>query len=65
MKQPQSDLTYALAMQRLQEIASDLESGSISIDELESVIAESKELVTFCEIKLRTLETRIEGLEQE
>lgn len=57
------DLNYLKAMQRLQEIAADLEAGDIAIDDLESVIQESKELIAFCEKKLRALDDKIENAE--
>lgn len=64
MKEKIPPQTYTTAMQRLQEIAAELESGTIAIDDLESVIRESKELIAYCEQKLRTLETRIDGLDE-
>ncbi len=57
------DLNYLKAMQRLQEIAADLEAGDIAIDDLESVIQESKDLIAFCEKKLRALDENIENAE--
>ncbi|MCB0685875.1 MAG: exodeoxyribonuclease VII small subunit, partial [Saprospiraceae bacterium] len=55
-----SEISYSQAMQRLGEIAALLENGQISIDNLESIIEESKDLVKVCEIKLRILEDRID-----
>jgi exodeoxyribonuclease VII small subunit len=57
------DLNYLKAMQRLQEIVADLEAGDIAIDDLESVIQESKDLIVFCEEKLRALDDKIEKAE--
>lgn len=65
MNKHNSKKKYSEAIQRLQEIASNLESGEISIDSLEDIIQESRLLVNMCQDKLRRLESRIEGLEEE
>lgn len=65
MKKHNSKKKYSEAIQRLQEIASNLESGEISIDSLEDIIQESRLLVTMCQDRLRRLESRIEGQEEE
>ncbi len=57
------DISYSEALQRLQKIAADLEAGNIGIDELESVIKESKTLLAFCEKKLRALGGKMEGMD--
>lgn len=58
-------MNYAKAMERLQEIAQDLEEGKISIDDLESVIKESKDLLAFCAQRLRQVEVQIEEVDSE
>lgn len=60
-----SEMNYAKAMLRLQEIAQDLEEGKISIDDMQSIIKESKDLVAFCAERLRQVEIQIEGVDSE
>lgn len=65
MNKSNVEMTYTEAIQRLEQIVSDLESGSISIDTLEEVILESRNLVALCEEKLRRLENSIEGMDND
>lgn len=54
-------LTYAKAMERLEEIVSRLESGETSVDELSAAVKEGVELVTWCRKKLRTAQQEVEA----
>ena len=55
------ELTYSEAMSRLQEIAAELDKGIVQIDDLGAILLESRELVQFCEEKLRSIDQAIEG----
>ena len=65
MDEQKVELSYTKAIQRLEQIVSELESGQISIDRLEEVMLESRNLVAFCQEKLRRLENSIEGMDQD
>jgi len=54
-------LTYAKAMERLEQIVSRLESGETSVDELSAAVKEGVELVTWCRNKLRTAQQEVEA----
>ncbi|MBK8506396.1 MAG: exodeoxyribonuclease VII small subunit [Saprospiraceae bacterium] len=57
------ELTYTDAMHRLQEITSALDAGNVQIDDLDALLLESRELIRFCEEKLRSIDQKIEGLD--
>ena len=65
MNEHKVEQSYTEAIQRLEQIVSELESGQISIDRLEEVMLESRNLVAFCQEKLRRLENSIEGMDQD
>ena len=50
------ELSYSKAQAELAEIADKLESEDIKIDELESLVKRGKELVIYCQEKLRKIE---------
>ena len=56
-------LTYTTAMHRLQEITAELDSGAIQIDDLDAILLESRDLIRFCEEKLRSIDHTIENLD--
>jgi exodeoxyribonuclease VII small subunit len=57
------ELTYTEAMRRLQEITAELDAGTVLIDDLDAILLESRELIRFCEEKLRSIDQTIEGAE--
>jgi exonuclease VII small subunit len=52
------EFNYDKALQRIKDIAEKLESD-VSIEELEKMIKEAKELILKCKEKLRTLDTEL------
>ncbi len=55
------ELSYTQAHQELEEIAQKLESDNVAIDELEELVKRGKELVKFCQEKLRGIEEKLES----
>lgn len=56
-------LTYESAAKELTEITQQLESNEVSIDELEKLVKRGRELVIFCQEKLRTTQEMIDDVE--
>jgi exodeoxyribonuclease VII small subunit len=54
--------TYNDAMSRLQEITAALEAGTVQIDDLDALLSESRELIRLCEEKLRSIDQKIDNL---
>ena len=55
-------LTYAEAMNRLEEIVGKVQDGRIDIDELAGLLKEAQELVNFCREKLYKVDEEIKAL---
>ena len=58
MNQP----NYAEAFHELQQIVSEIEEGSISVDELSTKVKRAAELIKICKIKLATTEEDVNAL---
>ena len=58
-------LTYAEAMNRLEEIVGKVQDGRIDIDELAGLLKEAQELVNFCREKLYKVDEEIKALTEE
>jgi len=54
--------TYEQAAKELEEILAELKSDSISIDKLGEKVEKAAKLATFCSEKLRTTESKIQGI---
>jgi len=54
--------TFEEALQRLEEIVTNLESGDIPLDESVKVFEEGNKLVTFCLSKLDSAEKKVQKL---
>jgi exodeoxyribonuclease VII small subunit len=54
-------ITYAQALEEIQEISTLLESGNISVDELTSQVKRASELIQWCRQRLRATEEEIES----
>lgn len=61
-KKKNTELSYDNAMKELQMIVNNLQSDSVSIDELAQNVKRASELIQFCREKLRTTENEIEVL---
>lgn len=46
------NMTYAQAMQRLEDIMNEIQSGALDIDSLAAVLKEADEMVKFCKNRL-------------
>lgn len=61
--------TYTASVTRLKALVGRLESAQVDVDELESVVKESVELVTLCRARLRatqaSVDTLLAGLQDE
>ena len=55
-------MTYAEAMNRLEEIVGKVQDGRIDIDELAGLLKEAQELVNFCREKLYKVDKEIKAL---
>lgn len=54
-----TDMTYNKAVSKLQKIVEQMESDEIQVDELAEKVRLAKELITFCEQKLRLVEAEV------
>ncbi|WP_109829940.1 exodeoxyribonuclease VII small subunit [Reichenbachiella versicolor] len=57
-------LTYQSASEELNNIASQLEDDNVNIDDLEKLVKRGRELVLFCQEKLRSTQEQIKKSEQ-
>ena len=55
-------MTYAEAMNRLEEIVGKVQDGRIDIDELAGLLKEAQKLVNFCREKLYKVDKEIKAL---
>ena len=58
----QEKLTYEQAMQRLEEMAHQMESGKIGIDEMAEHLREAQKLMKYCHEKLYEAEKNCKSL---
>ena len=59
---PKKELSFENAMERLEEIASMLESGEFTLDEALKLYEEGVKLIGVCETKLKTVEGSVKIL---
>jgi exodeoxyribonuclease VII small subunit len=55
--------SYEEAMSRLQIIIAKLEQGEVAVDDLESLMVESKQLTDFCQNRLRGIGEKLDQME--
>ncbi len=65
MSQLNPDLSYRQAQEELQNILQSLEDGVVEIDQLESVVRRARDLLIFCEGRLRSIESRLKDVDNE
>lgn len=58
----QEELTYEQAMQRLEELAAQMEHQQVSVDELAPLLTEAQTLLQFCKEQLYAAEKSCESL---
>ena len=52
-------LTYEVAYKELAQIASEIETESVSVDVLATKVKRASELISFCQSKLKSTETEV------
>ncbi len=55
-------LTYESAYKELAQIAKEIETESVSVDELAQKVKRASELITFCQAKLKSTETEVNNI---
>ena len=58
----ENNLTYETAYAELQQIASEIENESVSVDILAEKVKRASELITFCQTKLRSTEQEVNNI---
>ena len=58
-------LTYEAAMERLEKLAKEMETGDVAIDQLAAKLKEAQQLLTFCKDKLTKAEEEVQKLLEE
>lgn len=56
------EMTYEQAAARLEELATQVESGETGIDELAAALKEARELITFCRSKLYAADEEVQKI---
>lgn len=56
-----SEITYESAYRELTEIVAQLESKEVDIDQLTTLVTRAKELVKFCQDKLRDVDEQLQN----
>lgn len=59
------EISYEEARDELESILAKLEEGQAPIDELEKLVARSKQLVKYCQTRLKQVKTQLQSLEDE
>lgn len=58
------NMTYAQAMQRLEDIMNEIQSGALDIDSLAAVLKEADEMVKFCKNRLYKVDEEVKAILQ-
>lgn len=58
------NMTYAQAMQRLEDIMNEIPSGALDIDSLAAVLKEADEMVKFCKNRLYKVDEEVKAILQ-
>lgn len=56
------NLTYEAAYRELQQISSEIEAESVSVDVLAEKVKRAAQLITFCQAKLRSTEAEVNNI---
>lgn len=62
---PSTDLSYAQAMDELEELLEELEGADVDVDRLTERIARGVELVRFCRSRLDVVTSEVDGVVDE
>jgi len=64
-KKSEKPITYEEAMRRIEEISSEMEKESVSLDKLTELFEEAVNLISFCGSKLKDAELKIIKINEE
>jgi len=59
------DMTFAVAIARIEEIVKNIENGEPDIDKLAGMVMEASDLIKLCREKLRDTEKKVEEIIKE
>ena len=59
------DMTFAVAIARIEEIVKNIENGEPDIDKLAGMVREASDLIKLCREKLRDTEKKVEEIIKE
>jgi exodeoxyribonuclease VII small subunit len=59
---PEEKMNFEKAMERLDKIVGEMESGSLSLEEMIARFEEGQSLIRFCSVKLNEVEKKVEML---
>jgi exodeoxyribonuclease VII small subunit len=59
---PEEKINFEKAMERLDKIVGEMESGSLSLEEMITRFEEGQSLIKFCSVKLNEVEKKVEML---
>ena len=62
---PQAELSYGQAAERLEEILGKIEEGQVDIDELSGLVQEAAGLVSLCREKIRAAEVQVKTITEQ
>lgn len=57
-----NELTYEAAMQRLENMAREMEAGNVPIDQLSTKLKEAQQLLAYCKEKLTKADAEVQQL---
>ncbi len=55
-------MNYALAVERLEEIMTEIQGGAVDVDKLSVVLKEADELIKFCRTKLYEVDEEVQAV---
>lgn len=55
-------ITYSEAVERLQQIMNEIQSGAVDIDKLTKELAEAQNLISFCRSRLYKVEEEVKSI---
>lgn len=61
-KAKKNDLSFEAAKHALDKIIFELQDENTSVDQLADLVRKAQELIQYCQVKLRTIETEVHSL---
>jgi len=62
VKTKKNDLSFEAAKHALDKIIFELQDENTSVDQLADLVRKAQELIQYCQVKLRTIETEVHSL---